>query len=243
MDRNVSIFIEIEKTLTANKFYVLPTIYLRSDLDKVLRDKLREMIKRHQGNLCLSEAEATHVVFGLRKHPWEEELVRPVMKRENGGGGALLHWIGWPDSYDTWVSPAGGVAGMVDPEMPPSRDGPWEVYANWILDTDQFNEWANEEDHEVEDEDLPAGKRKRRRSVYASEDLYMSDNELSHDGSDAAKGDKAKKRKRSRSPSPDRKMKNQKKGKDDKKGFTPAGKEKKKRAKDNDEEDATAGLD
>ena len=52
----------------------------------------------------------------------------------------------------------------------------------------------------------------------------MSDNELSHDGSDAAKGDKAKKRKRSRSPSPDRKMKNQKKGKDDKKGFTPAGK-------------------
>ena len=52
---------------------------------------------------------------------------------------------------------------MVDPEMPPSRDGPWEVYANWILDTDQFNEWANEEDHEVEDEDLPAGKRKRRR--------------------------------------------------------------------------------
>lgn len=243
MDRNVSIFIEIEKTLTANKFYVLPTIYLRSDLDKVLRDKVREMIKRHQGNLCSSESEATHVVFGLRKHPWEEELVRPVMKRESGGGGALLHWIGWPDSYDTWVSPAGGVAGMVDPEMPPSRDGPWEVYANWILDTDQFNEWANEEDHEVEDEDLPAGKRKRRRSVYASEDLYMDDNELSHDGSDIKGGDKAKKRKRSRSPSPDRKIKNQKKGKEDKKGFTPAGKEKKKRAKDNEEEDATAGLD
>ena len=62
------------------------------------------------------------------------------------------------------------------------------------------------------------------RSVYASEDLYMSDNELSHDGSDAKGGDKAKKRKRSRSPSPDRRIKNQKKGKDDKKGMTPAGK-------------------
>ena len=91
--------------LPQNKFYVLPTIYLRSDLDKVLRDKLREMVKRHQGNLCGSEAEATHVVYGMRKNPWEEELVRPVMKRESGGGGsgALLHWIGWPDSYDTWV--------------------------------------------------------------------------------------------------------------------------------------------
>ena len=59
------------------------------------------------------------------------------------------------------------------------------------------------------------------RSVYASEDLYMSDNELSHDGSDAKD---RKKRKRSRSPSPDRKIKNQKKGKDEKKGLTPAGK-------------------
>ena len=61
------------------------------------------------------------------------------------------------------VSPAGGVAGMVDPEMPPSRDGPWEVYADWVQDTDKFNEWANEEDHEVEDEDSASGKRKRRR--------------------------------------------------------------------------------
>ena len=52
----------------------------------------------------------------------------------------------------------------------------------------------------------------------------MSDNELSHDGSDIKSGDKAKKRKRSRSPSPDRKIKNQKKGKEDKKGLTPAGK-------------------
>ena len=53
----------------------------------------------------------------------------------------------------------------------------------------------------------------------------MSDNELSHDGMDVKGGDKSvKKRKRSRSPSPDRKIKNQKKGKDDKKGLTPAGK-------------------
>ena len=59
-----------------NKFYVLPTIFLRLDLDKVLRDKLRDIIKRHQGNLCSSEMEASHVVYGNRKHPWEEELVR-----------------------------------------------------------------------------------------------------------------------------------------------------------------------
>ena len=78
--------------------------------------------------------------------------------------------LNWLKDYHLWcivtlwqVSPAGGVSGMVDPEMVPSRDGPWEVYADWILDTDKFNEWANEEDHEVEDEDLPSGKRKRRR--------------------------------------------------------------------------------
>lgn len=36
-----------------------------------------------------------------------------------------------------------------------------EVHAKWILDTDTFNEWMNEEDYEVNDDKSPTSRRKK----------------------------------------------------------------------------------
>lgn len=36
-----------------------------------------------------------------------------------------------------------------------------QVHAKWILDTDTFNEWMNEEDYEVSDDKSPVSRRKK----------------------------------------------------------------------------------
>lgn len=43
--------------------------------------------------------------------------------------------------------------------MPPTHAR--QVHAKWILDTDTFNEWMNEEDYEVTDEKSPVARRKK----------------------------------------------------------------------------------
>lgn len=69
MDRNVEMFLQIEKTLVQNKCLILPTIYIMTDMDKVLLPKLKDIIKRHQGNITEDDEEATHIVHVLPTHP------------------------------------------------------------------------------------------------------------------------------------------------------------------------------
>uniref|UniRef100_A0A8C1FJR3 SWI/SNF related BAF chromatin remodeling complex subunit C2 n=1 Tax=Cyprinus carpio carpio TaxID=630221 RepID=A0A8C1FJR3_CYPCA len=120
MDRNVEMFMTIEKSLVQNNCLSRPVIYLSSEIEPKLLGKLKDIIKRHQ------------VLW-----------VRPVMKRDKQ---MLLHWGYWPDSYDTWISASEVEAAVEDP---PTAEKPRKVHAKWILDLDQFNEWMNEEDYEV----------------------------------------------------------------------------------------------
>jgi hypothetical protein len=74
-------------------------------------------------------------------------MIRVVEKR---GGDCRLHYWFYPDSFDVWMT-------NFDAKESEKRDetfqGIWHVAANWIFDTDLFNEWMNEEDYEI-DEDL-----------------------------------------------------------------------------------------
>uniref|UniRef100_A0A673CXW9 SWI/SNF related, matrix associated, actin dependent regulator of chromatin, subfamily c, member 2 n=1 Tax=Sphaeramia orbicularis TaxID=375764 RepID=A0A673CXW9_9TELE len=124
MDRNVEMFMTIEKSLVQNNCLTRPVIYLSPDIEPKLLGKLKDIIKRHQ--VCIFI-----------------EWVRPVMKRDKQ---VLLHWGYFPDSYDTWI-PASEIEAAV--EDPPSTEKPRKVHAKWILDLDQYNEWMNEEDYEV----------------------------------------------------------------------------------------------
>ena len=65
MDRNVEMFLQIEKSLVSNKCYVPPCIFIKPSLDKALISRLKDIIKRHEGNLAESQEDATHIIHSL----------------------------------------------------------------------------------------------------------------------------------------------------------------------------------
>lgn len=202
MDRNVEMFMTIEKSLVQNNCLARPVIYLSSEIEPKLLGKLKDIIKRHQGSVTEDKQSSSHVVVPIPASLEDEEWVRPVMKRDKQ---MLLHWGYWPDSYDTWISASEVEAAVEDA---PSPEKPRKVHAKWILDLDQYNEWMNEEDYEVGE----GGTRRKRISAKTLTDEVSAPDERRD-----KKASNAKKRKRSPSPSPtpppqESKKKNTKKG-------------------------------
>ncbi|KAM6471759.1 SWI/SNF complex subunit SMARCC2 isoform 3-T3 [Liasis olivaceus] len=203
MDRNVEMFMTIEKSLVQNNCLSRPNIYLHPDIDPKLQAKLKDIVKRHQGTVTEDKNSASHIAFPVPGSLEEEEWVRPIMKRDKQ---VLLHWGYYPDSYDTWI-PASEIEAPV--EDAPTPEKPRKVHAKWILDTDTFNEWMNEEDYEVNDEKSPVSRRKKISAKTLTDEVNSPDSDRRD-----KKGGNYKKRKRSPSPSPtpEAKKKNAKKG-------------------------------
>ncbi|XP_063808704.1 SWI/SNF complex subunit SMARCC2 isoform X3 [Pseudophryne corroboree] len=203
MDRNVEMFMNIEKSLVQNNCLSRPNIYLHADIDSKLQSKLKDIVKRHQGTVTEDKGHSSHVVIPVPGTLEEEEWVRPIMKRDKQ---VLLHWGYYPDSYDTWI-PASEVEAPV--EDTPTPEKPRKVHAKWILDTDLFNEWMNEEDYEVNDERSPVARRKKISAKTLTDEVSSPDSDRRD-----KKGPNYKKRKRSPSPPPsaEAKKKNVKKG-------------------------------
>ncbi|XP_030822854.1 SWI/SNF complex subunit SMARCC2 [Camarhynchus parvulus] len=203
MDRNVEMFMTIEKSLVQNNCLARPNIFLHQEIEPKLLGKLKDIVKRHQGTVTEDKSNASHIVCPVPGNLEEEEWVRPVMKRDKQ---VLLHWGYYPDSYDTWI-PASEIEASV--EDPPTPEKPRKVHAKWILDTDTFNEWMNEEDYEVTDEKSPVTRRKKISAKTLTDEVNSPDSDRRD-----KKGGNYKKRKRSASPSPtpEAKKKNAKKG-------------------------------
>ena len=72
MDRNVEMFMQIEKSLVSNKCYIQPCIFLKPNLEKPLLSRLKDIIKRHQGNLAESADDATHIIHPLPANHGQE---------------------------------------------------------------------------------------------------------------------------------------------------------------------------
>uniref|UniRef100_A0A663FCU8 SWI/SNF related BAF chromatin remodeling complex subunit C2 n=1 Tax=Aquila chrysaetos chrysaetos TaxID=223781 RepID=A0A663FCU8_AQUCH len=203
MDRNVEMFMTIEKSLVQNNCLARPNIFLHQEIEPKLLSKLKDIVKRHQGTVTEDKSNASHIVCPVPGNLEEEEWVRPVMKRDKQ---VLLHWGYYPDSYDTWI-PASEIEASV--EDAPTPEKPRKVHAKWILDTDTFNEWMNEEDYEVTDEKSPVVRRKKISAKTLTDEVNSPDSDRRD-----KKGGNYKKRKRSPSPSPtpEAKKKNAKKG-------------------------------
>ncbi|XP_028836789.1 SWI/SNF complex subunit SMARCC1 isoform X2 [Denticeps clupeoides] len=155
MDRNVEMFMNVEKTLVQNNCLTRPVVYIVSDIELKQANKLKDTIKRHQGTITEDKSKATHIIYPSPTQQEEEEWLRPVMRKDKQ---VLVHWGYYPDSYDTWVSTS-DVDGEV--EDPSNSEKPWKVHAKWVLDTDAFNEWMNEEDYEVDEFKKPTSFRQR----------------------------------------------------------------------------------
>ena len=187
-DKNILMFMEIEKALIQNRCMSRPNIFITPAVDRPLAQKLKEIAKKHQATIAEQPEDATHIIHPIVTPPPEsEEWVRVV---ERIGRNALVHSFFTPDSYDTWLT---NVDTDQEPESPVSRDGPIEVNAKWLLDLEKFNEWMPEEDYEDID---PVDRKKIRR-------LTLDD--LLEERRD--KGKSGKKRRRSPSPTDIKKRK------------------------------------
>ena len=63
MDRNVEMFLQVEKALVASKAFVPPQVYIAPEVDKQMATQLRDIIKSHQGGVVETREEATHAVL------------------------------------------------------------------------------------------------------------------------------------------------------------------------------------
>ncbi|XP_063055653.1 SWI/SNF complex subunit SMARCC1 isoform X2 [Engraulis encrasicolus] len=187
MDRNVEMFLNVEKTLVQNNCLTRPIVYLSSELEQKQAGKLKDIIKRHQGTITEEKSKATHIIYPSPSQQEEDEWLRPVMRKDKQ---VLVHWGGFPDSYDTWVSTSDVDA---DVEDPPGAEKPWKVHAKWVQDTDAFNEWMNEEDYEVDENKKPVNFRQR---------IFPREEESSRTPDRKDRKSMAGGKKRRRSPSP-----------------------------------------
>uniref|UniRef100_A0A674E3V3 SWI/SNF related BAF chromatin remodeling complex subunit C1 n=1 Tax=Salmo trutta TaxID=8032 RepID=A0A674E3V3_SALTR len=187
MDRNVEMFLNVEKTLVQNNCLTRPTVFLVPDMEQKQANKLKDIIKRHQGSITEDKSKATHHIYPSPTQQEDEEWLRPVMRKDKQ---VLVHWGMYPDSYDTWVSPS-DVEG--DVEDPPTSEKPWKVHAKWVLDTDAFNEWMNEEDYEVDE---------NKKTVSFRQRIFPKEEESSRTPDRKERKANAAGKKRRRSPSP-----------------------------------------
>lgn len=65
MDRNVEMFMQIEKALVSADCLRRPAIFLSSDVEKILVFKMKDIVKRHQGIVVDKQADATHIVHNM----------------------------------------------------------------------------------------------------------------------------------------------------------------------------------
>uniref|UniRef100_A0A673KSS5 SWI/SNF complex subunit SMARCC1-like n=1 Tax=Sinocyclocheilus rhinocerous TaxID=307959 RepID=A0A673KSS5_9TELE len=159
VDRNVEMFISVEKTLIQNNLLSRPVVYLSPDLEQKQALKLKDIVVRHQGTVTEEKSQATHQIYTSPSTADEEEWLRPVMRLDRQ---VMVHWGMCPDSYDSLIL-ASDVDGEV--EEPPNPDRCWKVHTKWVLDTDTYNEWMNEEDYEIDEN---GNRMSSRRRIYQS---------------------------------------------------------------------------
>nr|XP_020655829.1 SWI/SNF complex subunit SMARCC1 [Pogona vitticeps] len=179
----------LAKHFKKNNCLSRPVIYLVPEIELKFANKLKDIVKRHQGIITEDKSKATHHIYPVPTSLDEEEWLRPVMKKDKQ---VLVHWGYYPDSYDTWVHAADLEAEVEDPPIP---EKPWKVHAKWILDTDVFNEWMNEEDYEVDE---------NKKLVSFRQRIYLKNEEpvRSPERRDRKAAPGARKRKHSPSPPP-----------------------------------------
>ncbi len=51
MDRNIEMFMNVEKCLIQNRCLVMPNVFIRPEVEKGVKEKVKEIVKRHQGTV------------------------------------------------------------------------------------------------------------------------------------------------------------------------------------------------
>lgn len=154
---------QIERALIENNTLAYPACYFRQELFvggdlPALYARLLDIVKKHKGTVAAHQQDADHVIYP----PSSDELAESsraqwvrVLKKDTRKDSILIHRLFTPDSHDEWLSNIeidDDAAGLNDSSNNASGGDVWEVTANWLLDTDLYNEWMNQEDYEVDAE-------------------------------------------------------------------------------------------
>ena len=154
---------QIENALIENNTLAYPTCYFRQELFvggdlPSLYTRLLEIVKKHKGTIAANQEDADHVIYPPSSDELNEssrcQWVR-VLKKDTRKDSILIHRLFTPDSHDEWLSNIeidDDAAGLNDSSNNASGGEVWEVTANWLLDTELYNEWMNQEDYEVDSE-------------------------------------------------------------------------------------------
>ncbi|CAB4022278.1 SWI SNF complex subunit SMARCC2-like, partial [Paramuricea clavata] len=94
MDRNVELFLNIEKSLKEGKFLTVPNVYLMPEIESKVMAKLKDILKKHNGSIAEDKESATHVVYPIPPPSQDDDWLRPIEKRS---GKVLVHWWYFPD--------------------------------------------------------------------------------------------------------------------------------------------------
>ncbi|XP_057661978.1 SWI/SNF complex subunit SMARCC2 [Diorhabda carinulata] len=195
LERVYEMFQSMEKALITAKLYTLPIVFIKPEIDKAVAQKVKEMVRKRNGQIVETEDTATHIIYGS-VDPLKDEYGRPTYKRDKM---VMMHWYYFPNSFDTWVNlESAGLEGLTIENNSSPHSGPWRVSCNWVYETDQYNEWMSEEDYEVDEN----GVKKVHPRLMSVEDLMNP----SEDRNKKNKG------KRKRSPSPPSKVGKRKSG-------------------------------
>jgi len=212
-DANLQMCLKVEEALIDLNLHKVPVVLIKENVREKERDKVRDLVKKRGGQITNDEDEATHIIHP-KVDPNPDLYCRPVFRRSDK---CLVHFMQMPDSSDNW--------GICYPENEPG-DAPEEkadqyhVGVDWVLESEQYNEWMNEEDYELDE-----------KGNFKMNDMAMTYDELENCEEKPDKKKKsASKRKRSPSPTPT-KRKNKS-----------SSKSKRSRADDDDDDDLTADM-
>jgi len=74
MDRSIEMFMNVEKALIHAKCLSMPVILIHPDVDKIVQNRIKDIIKRHQGTLTgiylqssLSILHSNELLFLIKK--------------------------------------------------------------------------------------------------------------------------------------------------------------------------------
>jgi SWI/SNF related-matrix-associated actin-dependent regulator of chromatin subfamily C len=148
-----------------------PVVYVSANrFGQAEAGRLRDAVRRLGGRVVQDAdlragqppAGTTHVLVttGRRGASMDEAAGRNTMRTllvDDESGLARVHWLYLPSSYDEWV-PSGAAPPAGSVGLGPAAHEPWpalpapplRVYAQWVADSDRYNEWMDDADY-VED--------------------------------------------------------------------------------------------
>ncbi|KAJ1972883.1 SWI/SNF and RSC complex subunit Ssr2, partial [Dimargaris verticillata] len=168
----MQLFAAIEQALREAQAIRYPTVAFAAAVDSPTRANLTRAVEALRGSVVEQSASPSHVVYPSQTEDLRSPAsgnpthFRPVARL---AGRVLVHWVSYPDSYDSWQLESSAYAVNLDTLglSPSSRN----VSTKWVEDSLLYNEWMNAEDYEVDlsaaesTQALPAVSAKRKFPV------------------------------------------------------------------------------